>query len=212
MVSISCLPQQTGLDLCGMMSRLCILAVVLPVWAGGGGARAAKVACNSKELKGRDCRLSSGSYSLRLLDKTIAWNDGTWHTVDPMPLSGEGVEWEKASFSLMGGKPIVQLWIWDKGVGETQVQSLHWFVADAEKRKFTVLAQGVVRKRQLKQPLVTEEEGAGGAGAPVAKKGTFPKKPPGPKYLYDAMEPHSLKVVKSGLEWTLGRDKKLIER
>jgi hypothetical protein len=59
-------------------------------------------------------------------------------------------------------------------------------VADAEKQKFTLLAEGVVRKRRL-----SEEK----------------------KLIFDAMEPHALKPLKTGaLEWTLRKEKKLFER
>jgi hypothetical protein len=158
-----------------------------------------KAACNSKEIKRQDCRLTVDTYNLRLLKDTVAWNDGTWRTVDDMPLKGEGVEWEKARFEFLNGWPIVQLWIWDAGTGENQVQSLHWFVADAEKRKFTVVATGVVRKRRPHKVAVPEGE-------------TATKGPPA-KFTYDAMEPHALKPLKDGsLEWTLNRDKKIIGR
>lgn len=109
-----------------------------------------KTACSARELKRQDCRLTVGSYNLRLLKSTVAWDDGTWKTVDDMPLKDEEAQWEKATFNFINGWPILQLWIWDAGVGEAKVQSLHWYVADAEKRHFTILATGVVRKRRGK--------------------------------------------------------------
>lgn len=153
--------------------------------------------CTKKELERQDCRLTVDTYNLRLLKDTVAWTDGTWRTVDDMPLKGDGVTWEKATFQFINGWPILQLWIWDAGHGENKVQSLHWFVTDAEKRKFTVIAQGVVRKRRPHRIEVPEGE------------------PPkfGDTFSYDAMEPHALKPLKNGsLEWTLKKDKKLIER
>ncbi len=151
----------------------------IPAWAAVKG----KTNCSVKELARQDCRLTVGAYNLRLLKDTVAWDDGTWKTVDDMPLKDEGVQWEKATFNFINGWPILQLWIWDSGVGEAKVQSLNWYVADAEKRHFTVLARGVVRKRRL-NPLVM-----------------------------DAMEPHQLKPTKDGgLEWTLKNEKKLIQR
>lgn len=170
-----------------------------------------KLTCGSKELQRRDCRLMQGSYELRLLEKTLAWNDGNWHTVDPLPLTGEGIEWEKITFEIRDGRPLLQMWIWDKGVGEAQVQSLHWYVADAEKRKFTILSEGIVRKRRLKEHLVRADDPP---PVPVTvKKGSGKIIPVvRPKYLYDAMESHSLKSLRGGtLEWTLGREKKIIE-
>lgn len=153
--------------------------------------------CQPKELKQFDCRLSVDTYNLRLLKDTVAWDDGTWHTVDDMPLKGDGVLWERAEFGFINGWPILQLWLWDAGVGENKVQSLHWFVADAEKRHFTILAQGVVRRRRPHKAAVVDGE--------VAK---FLD-----KYSYDKMEPHALKPLKSGgLEWTLKDEIKRIER
>lgn len=145
-----------------------------------------KTECTAKDLARHDCRLYVDTYNLRLLKDTVAWNDGTWRTVDDMPLKGEGVQWEKANFRFINGWPILQLWIWDAGVGEAKVQSLHWYVADAEKRHFTILASGVVRKRRIN---------------------------PEKKLIFDPMEPHELKPMKNGgLEWTLRNEKKLIER
>lgn len=156
-----------------------------------------KLSCTSKELATQDCRLTSGSYNIRLLAKTIAWNDGTWHTVDEMPLKGEALAWEKIKFEFQGHWPILQFWLWDKGTGESQIQSLHWFTADAEKRRLTILGEGVVRKRRL------EPADPPGPKAPVAKA----------KYLYDPQETHGIKALKNGnLEWQLKDQKKIIER
>lgn len=156
-----------------------------------------KLTCTGKELARQDCRLTSANYTVRLLPKTIVWNDGTWHTVDEMPLKGEAVAWEKIQFQFMAGWPILQLWLWDKGAGESEVESLHWYVADAEKRKFTLLAEGIVRKRRLE---------------PSEEPPTKPTKA-NPKYLYDTWEPHSLKTAKGGsLEWRLNAQKKTISK
>ena len=154
-----------------VLSRILFLTMLAPA------ALKPKLSCTPRELTQQDCHLTSGHYDLRLLKTTLAWNDGTWHTVDPLPLAGEGVVWEKVEFAHLGGRPILQLWIWDKGVGESKVQSLHWFTADAEKRTLTVLAEGVVRKR-------TPREG----------------KPP----LYDQTVAHGIRVIQGGLEWHLG--------
>ena len=65
----------------------------------------------------------SGAYKLRLLTETIARDDGTWHTVDMMPLKGAGIDWERVRFDMFKDWPVLQLWIWDKGEGEAQVQA-----------------------------------------------------------------------------------------
>ncbi len=181
-----------------------LLFVAMQVLAAPPAARKFKTDCGARELARQDCRLMADTYNLRLLKDTVAWNDGTWRTVDDMPLRGEGVQWERASFNFINGWPILQLWIWDAGVGEAKVQSLHWYVADAAKRQFTILASGVVRKRRVK-PLPVEE--------PAPDSGGKPKPPAKPQLVYDAMEPHALKPLKNGgLEWTLKNEKKLIER
>lgn len=168
-----------------------ILWFLPAICAAGPRAVKARNSCTSRELSRQDCRLAQDTYDLRLLKDTVAWNDGTWHTVDDLPLKGEGIQWEKATFNFINGWPILQLWIWDAGVGENKVQSLHWYVADAERRRFTILAEGIVRKRRLK---------------------SVPKAKPA-EMIFDAMEPHALKPLKNGsLEWTLKTEKKLIER
>src|SRR6516162_6178762 len=86
--------------------------------------------CLKRELTRQDCHMHVGRYDVRLLSKTIAWNDGTWHTVDQMPLNGEAVAWDRASLQIDEGWPVLQLWLWDKGVGESDVQSLHWYTGD----------------------------------------------------------------------------------
>ena len=192
------------------MRTSCVLSAILllspTTWA---GPVANKSNCSARELRGLDCRLISGQYNLRLLEKTIAWSDGTWHTVDPLPLVGEGLEWEKVRFEIMGQRPILQLWLWDKGVGEAGVQSLHWYVCDVEKRKLTVLAEGIVRKRHLKVPPPAPEPAPGApppkAGKTAATAVLAPKGPPPRQFMYDTMEPHALSLLKNGkLQWTLG--------
>jgi hypothetical protein len=157
---------------------------------------AAKTHCLARELKQKDCWLKLGKYDLRLLDQTIAWNDGTWHTVDPMPFSGDGVAWEKISFARLGRHPVLQLYLWDKGVGEERVQSLHWIVAETENRQMKVLAEGIVRKRHQE-------------AVPPAEDGKPPPKPG--RILYDPWVPHSLRAVRAGeLEWRVGAKKKIL--
>jgi hypothetical protein len=168
------------------------LLSILILFSGAAGSAVVKdkLNCSDKELVRMDCRLRAAGYSLRLLAKSVAWNDGTWQTVDEMPLKGEAMAWEKVHFELLGGWPILQLWLWDKGVGELQIESLHWYVADAEKRHLTILAEGPVRKRRPE-------------GEPQKK----------PKFLYDATEPHALKKLANGdLEWQLGGQKKTLAK
>ncbi len=144
-----------------------------------------KSACSSRELSRRDCRLSSGAHKMRLLPDTIARDDGVWHTVDEIPLNGD---WEKIRFEKLGGRQILQLWIWDQGAGEVTVQSLHWYVAEAGKSKLRILAEGVVRRRRMN-----------------------PEQKPA-KYIYDAWEKHELKAQKSGdLAWKLGTQSKILK-
>lgn len=136
-----------------------------------------KSTCRPKELERLDCRLSLGTHKVRLLRETIVRDDGVWHMVDPMPLKIEGVVWEKISLTRMGLHAVIQLYLWDKGEGEAQVQSLRWYVAALDKARLEILAEGVVRRRR-------------------AKEGGF---------IYDAYEKHGLKALKNGaLEWTLG--------
>lgn len=175
------------------MKLLLVLAMFYPLtWA-----KANKSFCSSKELQRKDCRLVAAPFNLRLLDSTVAHDNGTWRMVDPLPLHGEGVQWEKIRFEFLAQRPILQLWLWDAGEGAAAVQSLHWIVADFNDRKMTVLDRGVVRKRRVKKVPADEAE-------------VKPLKQP---YIYDAWETHELKVLKNGeLEWTLGRDKKNLEK
>jgi hypothetical protein len=156
-----------------------------------------KTACTAREIQLQDCRLSSGTYKLRLLADTIARDDGTWHGVDSMPLKGEGTSWEKIHFKLFNGWPILQMWIWDKPAGEANVQQLHWYVGDVRNQtELQVLATGVVRRRRAKNVEVVE-------GKPAPK----------PVYTLDAMEPHSLKLRNDGrLDWSLGSEKKILDK
>ncbi|MGZ3723275.1 MAG: hypothetical protein ACXVA9_10110, partial [Bdellovibrionales bacterium] len=157
---------------------LFLIFLVPPAFA---AAKKDKLTCTAKEIARMDCRLISGTYNIRILPKTIAWNDGTWHTVDDMPLKGEAIAWEKIQFAFLNGWPILQLWIWEKGFSETEVQSMHWFVADAEKRKFTILAEGIVRKRRLEpaepppEPPPAAAPVKGAKGPAVAVKPAVPK-------------------------------------
>lgn len=149
--------------------------------------------CTDRDLKRQDCNLNFANYSLRLLTKSIASGDGIWQTVTPMPLSGESTGWEKVHFSVIGDWPILQLWLWDKNVSETRVESLHWYVIPLKPHEMKVLQEGIVRQRRLK----TAETDAPGP----------------PVYLYDAWESHALKLGSHGnLEWQLGTEKKVLEK
>ena len=149
-----------------------------------------KPSCNARELSGQDCRLVVGSYKIRLLADTIARDDGTWHLVDAMPLKGEGIVWEKVTFEIKHATPVLQFWLWDQGQGETKVQALHWYVADARKGALKILEEGIVRRRRLKP----NED-------PNAK----------PTFIHDGWEPHALKILPHGkLEWTLGAAKRTL--
>lgn len=159
--------------------------------------KANKDTCAKREIERRDCRLNAGTYNLRLTSETIARDDGTWHTVDPMPLKGEGVTWEKGVFEIHHGWPILQLWIWDTGSGEAKVQQLHWYVADAQKGELKILKEGIVRRRRMK-PADPEDE--------AAKKAK-------PEFIYDKWEKHSLKPRKDGkLEWNLNSETILLDK
>lgn len=158
-----------------------------------------KTTCSRKDIVRQDCALQVGRDRLRLLAETLVWSNGTWHTVDQMPLKGDGTQWEKMQFQSFNGWPLLQVWIWGKGSGETQVQSLHWYVVDWIERKAHVRGEGVVRKRRMKQKAAVD----GGKG-PVA---------PSPEYIYDGWETHGLKLQKNGaVEFSLGREKKILER
>lgn len=158
---------------------------------------AGKVVCSAREIQRQDCRLTLGSYKLQLLPETVSRFDGTWHGVGEIPLKGEGTSWEKMQFELFQGWPILQMWIWDKPAGETEVQQLHWFVADvSNKNEMQVLANGVVRRRRAKKIEAAE-------GKPASK----------PAYTLDAMEPHSIKYRPDGrLDFILGRENKILDK
>lgn len=154
-------------------------------------AKPSKLVCKRKELARQDCRLVYKGHELRLLSASIAWHDGVWHTVDEMPMKGDGVQWEKVKLEIFKDWPVLQLWLWGPGAGETKVQSLHWYVIGPSKQKLNRMAEGVVRKRRRKLDSPEEK----------------------PVYTYDASEKHSLRALKGGnLEWTLGRNKKILER
>jgi hypothetical protein len=158
-----------------------------------------KMTCSHQEITRQDCTLKAGDDKLRLLPETVVWNNGIWHAVDTMPLRGEGTQWEKMRFDSFRGWPVLQLWIWGKISGEARIQSLNWYVMDWSGQKARILASGVVRKRRLKPA------GAGHDQAPTV--------PVPSAYIYDDWEVHGLKVQKEGrIEWTLGREKKILER
>lgn len=161
---------------------------------GGQVFAADKNTCTAKDLARRDCRLILGTVNVRLLPQSVAWYDGTWHTVEEMPLKDQQSDWEKVDLHTLGGRLILQMWIWDKGVETSKVQSQHWLVTELQNRKFKILADGTVRKRR-----------------PKAQDGLKAAEPV--KFLYDSVIEHSLKPAKNGdLEWTLGIDKKTLTR
>ncbi len=170
-----------------------MLAILFTLLIPTSFAAPAKLTCSERELRGQDCRLGSGTYKIRLLAATIARDDGTWHTVDAMPLTGEGIVWEKITFDYQHGLPMLQFWLWDVGTGQAQVQSLRWYVTDARKGALNTIAQGVVRRRRL-------------------KPAEDPTKNEKPVYLYDRWEKHSAQITKAGkIDWQLGSLKKTFD-
>ena len=167
------------------MLVLSLFSLVLSLVLSPTSQAAGRLACSSRDLKRQDCRLRLGEHNIRLLPATIARDDGVWHTVDDMPLKGEGIVWEKIRFEKVGSRSLLQFWIWDKGTGQAQVQSLHWYVADIRKDKMKLLAEGIVRRRRVKDA-----------------KGEF---------IYDAYESHGLKPEKNGsITWSLGSQSKVL--
>lgn len=163
-----------------------------------------KLKCTHRELKAKDCHLQSPPFQVNLLEATVSWNDGTWRTVEGMPLKGEGVEWELVGFELHDGWPILQMRIWDRGVGESNVQSLHWFVLDLSDRHLKTLAEGVVRKRHTPPP--AGEDAAVNADVKTKKTNL-------PKTLLERPEDAGMKWLgKDRFEWHVGRQRKVIER
>lgn len=178
------------------MCRILMITAIL-LFTSGAFAKRDKPTCQGKEIRIRDCELRAGPYTLRLLADSISWNDSTWRKVDPIPLRGEGTSWEKINVQLNNGILVLQLWIWDKPVGENQVQSLNWYVTSIDQQKFSVLASGTVRKRRQKS------QAPGAEGEEV--------KPKAPEFLYDGWETHGLKFLKDGrMEMTLGRHKQIL--
>jgi hypothetical protein len=172
-----------------------LLSLLLPHTA----MAANKLSCTAREIQRRDCKLNYVSYEIRLLPDTVVRDDGTWHTVDPMPLAGEGVDWEKIRVDVYQGWPVLQFWLWDKGTGEAQVQQLHWYVVDGQKANLKTLAENIVRRRRIRPPE--------GEIDPEELKKTKPV------FIYDGMEKHDLKVLKNGnLELSLGKTGKIIEK
>ena len=123
------------------------IVIVLIFYSGISSALSDRSRCLVKDLTRQDCRLQIGKFKAQLSNKTVAWNDGVWQGVDAIPLSGEGLTWEKALLREMDGRWVLQMWIWDSGVGETKVQSLHWLVFDFAEQKMRLQLQRVVRRR-----------------------------------------------------------------
>ncbi len=159
---------------------ICTVFFATPVWANS--------SCKPKALLRKDCELKFKGHTVKLLKDTVAWNDGTWRAVDPMPLTQEGVKWERAKLEFINNRPILQLWLWDEGVGEAKVQSLHWYVYERSGQKLKALADGVVRKRRR----LGEE--------------------PDSKFVYDSWKKHQLKALSGGaLEWSLGNNRQILD-
>lgn len=170
-----------------LVSTFIFLAAISTAVAASSAGKNSRRGCLARDLARQDCELKDGGYTVRLLAETVTWNDGTWHTVEPLPLKDNQIAWEKMNFEILAGRPILQLWIWDKGDPQNQVQSLNWLTVDLSNRKFVLLAKGVVRKRRPKADSKPQS------------------------YLYDGVLTHALKAQKSGeLEWSLGNEKKIL--
>lgn len=160
------------------MKWIVIILILHSPWAFGLSERSR---CLSADLKRQDCRLQKGKFKAQLSNKTISWATEIWQSVENLPLSGEGITWEKVILREVGNRLILQMWIWDAGLGESKVQSLHWYVFDFVEGKMQLRVDEVVRRRHSKM----DDQG----------KTTF---------VLDPMEKHGIKTVlskKKKIEW-----------
>jgi len=137
--------------------------------------------CLAKELQRKDCELTLKPYKVQLSGLKITWSDGTWTSIGDAPMVEEKFQWEKVNFQNFEKRHILQFWIWDDGKGEAKVQSLHWVVMELKEKQLIPHIDKIVRKREVRET------------KPVS-------------YTYDSLTPHSLKKIKGGLRWTVGRN------
>lgn len=137
--------------------------------------------CFAKELQRKDCELTIKPYRVQVSRVKVTWSDGTWTSIADAPLPDEKFQWEKVTLQKIDGRWILQFWIWDDGKGEAKVQSLHWVVVELKEKQLVASTDQIVRKRVVR------------ATEPVS-------------YTYDREIPHSLKKIKGGLQWTVGKN------
>ncbi|MCB9026939.1 MAG: hypothetical protein H6625_11510 [Bdellovibrionaceae bacterium] len=106
-----------------------------------------KSQCSITELSLKNCPLNIYNYRLHFLNDKILIHDGVWRTIEKMPLVGEKTDWEKIKINKIGNKVYVEFYIWTEPFGETEVQSLMWFIHIIDNNKMTQLAVNVVQKR-----------------------------------------------------------------
>lgn len=153
-------------------------------------ASSSQLKCSAEKLEQKNCVLRAANYTIELADKKILLNDGTWRAVEEMPLyEAKSVQWDLARLRILQGRLLIELKMWDEPSGEAEIQSLHWFVLQADK--------GAKLERLLHQVISKRRKTSSGQGEAVKKV-----------VLQDKVEPHGLKPIKDNkIHWWAGREK-----
>lgn len=162
--------------------------------------KSSRLECSAHHLEVKSCLLEGLGLKVQVTESKISLFDGVWRQLEDFPYPGENREWKVVRLRALGERKFLELKIWDRPVGPTEIQSLLWAGYEVKDLSLIKKWQEVIQKRSRIQ---------GENSSPERARGQFEEKKP-PRYLYDKMEKHRLSLDKDGrLVWYVGEAKRL---
>lgn len=140
-----------------------------------------KLKCIQRELDRRNCELRSEKLRITLQHGKWRYTDGVTTEVHDLPTGDAEVTWKSASLKLQGGRRLIELEAWAPPSGETDLQTLTWFVVEVLPGEPKVHVAEVIQRRRPKT-----------ARQPAS-------------YQSDPVERHGLRFTKAKFHWHAGR-------
>lgn len=138
----------------------------------------AKVSCQAKELKFKNCRILSKSIRVGVSSTKIRFSVGSWSSIGDFPDAEKVSEWQQVRLLLVGERQFLSLKVWHRLEKEVELEELHWVVLELKERKIQLQLDKTMGRR--------------------ASKG---------KKIQDVMKPTQLRFENGHYKWSVGEER-----
>ena len=104
--------------------------------------------CSSRELTEKSCLLKAWDYTIKLTKEKIILNNKVWRSLEKIPFTGDRTTWDSVLVTSLGSRRFLSIKVWDKPVGEADIQSLYWVLYELENGKVLLKVQQELQKRR----------------------------------------------------------------